>query len=330
MIRVKMKKFYQIAVLQIFIAQFALPADCWGNGFSNVNVRPLSVVESRNVRLADIATITGDKPDVVKALQSIVLTPAPVNDRSLLIGNSLIKKRLLRNGFDLKKIKFIFPEKIAVEKKLTRISEDQVKEAIREYIYKKMPWGKDQAKVTEINHKGDIVLPGGEIKQEIIVKENNRLIGRGPVYVEFKVNGKVLKHKKINAVVEVLTPVVLATVFLKRGRIISRDDVYSEKMWTTKASADIYNSQDDVIGKKVRRNIKAGQTFKTTALEIPEDVLRGDRVTIVAETRTLRIAAPGIAGENGKKGETIRVKNINSKKIIYARVIDNTTVKVDF
>ncbi len=301
-----------------------------GNGLLEINVQSFTLVKSHKVRLGDIARITGDEPDVVKTVQSIVLASAPALNRSIIMGKNLIKKALLRNGFDLKEVKFVFPEKITIKNKLTRISEDEVKKAIREFIYKNMPWQKDQAKVTKIDYKGDIVLPDGEIQQEIIAKENSSFIGKVPLVLEFKRNGKVLKRKKINPIVEVLMPIVLTKVSLKRGQIISRNDVYIERQWKSKVSANIYNSEDDVIGKKATRNIRAGQPLKKSLLEIPEDISRGDKVTILAESKTLKITIPGIARENGKKGEIIKVKNIDSKKIIYARVIDSTTVKVDF
>jgi len=328
--KIHSKKFSLIFILQIFIAQFALNAVCLENSLLEVNVHSVSLVEHKKVRLGDISQITGDEPDIVKAAQSIVLASAPILNRSIIMGKDLIKKSLLKNGFDLKEVKLIFPEKITVKNKLTRITEDEIKESIREYVYKNMPWQKDQAKVTQIDHKGDIVLPGSEIQQNIIAKENNSFIGKVPLILEFKVHGKILKRKKINAVLEVLMPAVLAKVSLKRGQTISRNDIYTEKQWKSKTSENIYDYEGDVIGKKVTRGIRAGQPLKKSLLKIPEDISRGDRVTILAENKTIRITVPGIAGENGRKGKTIKVKNIDSKKIIYARVLDSATVKVDF
>lgn len=328
--KIHSKKYSLLFIFQFFIAQFVLNAVCWGNGLLEINVHSVSLVEHKKVRLGDIARITGDEPDVVKAAQSIVLVSAPTLNRSIIMEKGLIKKALLKNGFDLKEVKLAFPKKITVKNKLARITEDEIKESIREYIYTNMPWQKDQAKVSQIGHKGDIVLPGGEIQQKIIAKENSGFIGKVPLILEFKVNGKILKRKKINALVEVLMPTVLAKVFLKRGQIISKSDIYTEKQWKSKTAENIYNYEGDVIGKKVTRGIKAGQPLKKSLLKIPEDISRGDRVTILAVGKGLRITVPGIAGEKGRKGETIKVKNINSKKIIYARVIDSTTVKVDF
>jgi flagella basal body P-ring formation protein FlgA len=58
--------------------------------------------------------------------------------------------------------------------------------------------------------------------------------------------------------------------------------------------------------------------------------MRGDVVRMVAESDVLRVAAKGMAKENGAVGERIRVMNLRSRKIIYAQVMDEQTVQVEF
>lgn len=325
-----MKNFFLVLILQIFIAQFVLIDHCWGQGLLKVKVQPFSLVEHKKVRLGDIAVITGDEPELVEAAQSIVLASAPLMNRSIFMGKGLIKKALLKNGFDLKTVNLFLPDKIIVKNKLIRISKDKVEEAIREYIYKNMPWRKEQIAITQIDLKEDIFLPSGEIDQKISVKENSSFIGKVPLYLEFKVNGKVFKRKIIKANIKVLMPVVLTKASLKRNQIISESDIYIEKKWLSKVSSGLYTSIDEVIGKEIKRNIKAGQPLLRSQLKIPAVIKRGNKVTILAETNTLKITTTGIAGENGTKGQTIKVKNLVSNKIIYARVVNSTTVKVDF
>jgi flagella basal body P-ring formation protein FlgA len=65
-------------------------------------------------------------------------------------------------------------------------------------------------------------------------------------------------------------------------------------------------------------------------LEKSPIVDRGDMVTILAESGDLRVTVPGRVLERGYLGELIRVQNSMSKKKIYARVINNSTVMVDF
>ena len=53
-------------------------------------------------------------------------------------------------------------------------------------------------------------------------------------------------------------------------------------------------------------------------------------VTILAESGGLRVTAPGKVLEKGYLGELIRVQNAMSKRQIHARVVNNSTVVVDF
>ncbi|MEE9611432.1 MAG: flagellar basal body P-ring formation chaperone FlgA, partial [Desulfatiglandales bacterium] len=70
--------------------------------------------------------------------------------------------------------------------------------------------------------------------------------------------------------------------------------------------------------------------LKEWMLERPPIVKRGDMVTILAESGVLRVTVPGRVLEKGYLGELVRVQNAMSKRQIHARVINNSTVVVDF
>jgi flagella basal body P-ring formation protein FlgA len=59
-------------------------------------------------------------------------------------------------------------------------------------------------------------------------------------------------------------------------------------------------------------------------------VKRGDVVVIIAESAGLKITALGQVKKKGRLGDRIPVMNFDSKKVLYARVVDSNTVKVDF
>jgi flagella basal body P-ring formation protein FlgA len=44
----------------------------------------------------------------------------------------------------------------------------------------------------------------------------------------------------------------------------------------------------------------------------------------------MKITAPGIAREKGFKGGIVEVTNVQSKKNIFARVVDSNTVEIQF
>jgi len=51
---------------------------------------------------------------------------------------------------------------------------------------------------------------------------------------------------------------------------------------------------------------------------------------MVAESGGLKISTQGEARQRGAKGDRIKVMNLDSRKSIYARVVDRNTVRVDF
>jgi flagella basal body P-ring formation protein FlgA len=59
-------------------------------------------------------------------------------------------------------------------------------------------------------------------------------------------------------------------------------------------------------------------------------VKRGDLVVILVESNGLKITTLGQVKKKGRLGERIPVVNMDSKKVLHARVIDSNTVKVDF
>ena len=57
---------------------------------------------------------------------------------------------------------------------------------------------------------------------------------------------------------------------------------------------------------------------------------RGDKILITAQKGGMTITTPGILKEDGYENAMVRVLNIESKKIIYGRLVDSNTVKVRF
>jgi len=54
----------------------------------------------------------------------------------------------------------------------------------------------------------------------------------------------------------------------------------------------------------------------------PALIKKGDMLAMQFCKHNLRIETKGVALENGASGNTIKVKNINSGKIIHAKVLD--------
>jgi len=59
-------------------------------------------------------------------------------------------------------------------------------------------------------------------------------------------------------------------------------------------------------------------------------VKRGKIVCINLERGPLKISTIGISEEDGARGAIIRVRNVSSNRMVYARVVGANTVQVEF
>jgi len=84
----------------------------------------------------------------------------------------------------------------------------------------------------------------------------------------------------------------------------------------------------ELVGTRLTRPLKAGQTIFSSYVKRPRLLSRGDRVTMLAGFAGLEVRASGKMLSSAGLGDRVRVQNIKSKKIIEAVVVDAGTVRV--
>jgi len=151
-----------------------------------------------------------------------------------------------------------------------------------------------------------------------------------PFAVNFNVNGKLYKRVWANVTIEVLADVVITRKPLGRHKPITEDDIMVLRMDLSKVPSDVITDPEAVLGKRTRRAIGSKTVMRANLVEFPPLVRRGDVVMIVAETNGLKITALGQVKKKGALGDRIPVMNFDSKKVLYARVMDANTVKIEF
>jgi flagella basal body P-ring formation protein FlgA len=78
----------------------------------------------------------------------------------------------------------------------------------------------------------------------------------------------------------------------------------------------------------VKRPIRMGQILTPHMLQVPKMVLRGERVTLLAEAGSLQVRSAGVALEDGIRGEVVRIRNSHSNRVIEGRVIAAGMVQI--
>jgi len=125
-----------------------------------------------------------------------------------------------------------------------------------------------------------------------------------------------------------MVPVPILGKRLHNGDIIRESDVETRLRRADSLDPNTVTAVDQVVGKSARRSLLQGHTVSSGDLREPQLVTRGNLVVMSYRTANMSITAYGTARENGTRGDTVRVRNSNSGKIVEAVVtgIDSVTV----
>lgn len=113
--------------------------------------------------------------------------------------------------------------------------------------------------------------------------------------------------------------VAVLTRPIARGEAISIDDIAF--MPATRATpADAITELDALVGMSARRALAADRPLRPADVMVTPLVKRGEPVTLLFQSGSVRITLRGRALEDGGAGETIRVLNSDSERTVEAIV----------
>jgi flagella basal body P-ring formation protein FlgA len=133
----------------------------------------------------------------------------------------------------------------------------------------------------------------------------------------------------VTADVERLGRMVVAARRLARFHVLTGEDLAMGTAALDDAPDTVTDLPAALIGKRLTRSIAKDRPVTLEAVEDAPVVQRGDRVTLRVQYGGLTIVTIGRAKEDGRVGRQIAVANDDSRKIVYGRVVDASTVAVE-
>ena len=170
-------------------------------------------------------------------------------------------------------------------------------------------------------------LPAGEVTCEV-VPANPAIIGSRSFSLIFRVDGRVRENLALRTRLEAFAPVAVAAIDLPRGAVVAPGDLRLMER-NLGVLREPFLDTESLVGKRVRRALRAGEVLRKGLLDTPPVVRRGDLVSVMLRSGRLLLTAKGRARDNGVTGETIRVRNIASNKELLCRVVAPGMVDVE-
>ena len=204
---------------------------------------------------------------------------------------------------------------------------DEISLAIKNYVlHQHVPLKNLQVSVTSLNNQLRLAQCGQPL--QVSMAPGARLMGSS----SFAISCAVPQSWKIHVAAHIDGEVdaLIARHPIPRDTAISEQSLQFVRRRFSQLNHGYYDSAALLEHKVAKRNIRAGQVLTPNLLKEEKLVLRGQHITIVAQSGGLNLRVKGQALMDGKQGQTIKVKNLSSKKMIYAQVVGEGTVKVSF
>ena len=124
-------------------------------------------------------------------------------------------------------------------------------------------------------------------------------------------------------------PVLVLNKALARHSAISGQDVDIKPQRVPGLSSPYLMSVTELKGQRLKRDVPAGTPLTPAMLQPELLVRRGQQVTVVATTAGFEVRTQAIALSDGSANSRIRVKNLNSAKVVEGVVDSKSMVRVE-
>jgi flagella basal body P-ring formation protein FlgA len=127
---------------------------------------------------------------------------------------------------------------------------------------------------------------------------------------------------------DVYLPILVAKNSLERGRPLAASDVEMKKRNIVGLRDGFITNPDDALGFTLKKRVRELQAIAPSHLDQPVLIERGQQILMIAEQDGVQAKMMGEALKKGRKGDIIKVRNLQSQRVVSARVDDRGVVRM--
>lgn len=294
----------------------------WGQ---NIALKSSVVVQGPQITLGMIAELT----PVSQSLASKRIARAPAPAKSVVLNREKISKILQQNSVDTTALTWSGSKTVTVVGASQTITANDIQQQIDNFLRDaefRLP--RITFEFVPFSLPDSFILPAGALQVDVIPSIET-VIGSRHFTLIYRVDGNTIENFAVRGRLSANGDVVVVQQPLRRGAIISATDVDLVTLDLSKTKDPLFKLTD-VVGKRVARSLRVGEIVESKNIEFPPVIKKDDFVRIIAQRGSMTLTASGVAREDGRMDEMIRVQNSSSQKEVRGRVIGPSQVRVEF
>lgn len=292
-----------------------------------LKILPAAITNTENVLLGDIAIPIGNLDSVLWAeLRDRELWPAPPEEGKPLQINKTRLSQALREalGADYSS-RCILPTSLVIQRGGVVFREDDLRNYVVNSLAPQLAAMPGEAEFTEFRLPEYIFL--AHPQQQIQLEPGKLAPGRVPLkFAVQEADGRVLRKVAGTAKLTMWITAPAAARPLNKGETLTPDSITFMRMNAGQMKDVPWDGQGGPW--QVVRSISTGEPILQSDLAGKMSVRRGNILTLIYERGNLRMSIQAEALADGEPGATIPVRNLQTKKQVYATVKDGSTVVI--
>lgn len=311
-----MNRFLQ-AVRLLFLAASTAMA-----GTNAPSLRPVVQVQGGGVLAADLLEGVGSLPRVV-------VTNSPAPGSSLLVSREAVAAALSDAGVTNVASTWAGPQAVRVVRRMRDLDENEVRNVLAAELQRL--YARD---------RGEVELRLSRPWRPVQVADENyevRLLDVPPqglsalmtLRFQLRAGSEVLGEWQQPVAVRLWAEVVVAASPVRRGLVLPEADLTQERRDLLASRDALAKLPQNAADWEFAESVNAGMPLTKRSLRLRAVVIRGRQVDAVVRSGLMEISTKVEALEDGIPGQTIRVRNVRSRKELRARVEGEDLVVVN-
>ncbi len=287
------------------------------------------VIKDSTIRLGQVSIIRGEDSLLAKAGE-IALGRVSIPGQKVIIDRFMVLSRLACNGIPASTVTLTGAEKISVKRQEQVIKGSELVELATTFLRKNPP-ADSISQLTPVQVPNDFVLP--ETSKDIKIVPcliKNSTTNLAKVQVALLDNGKQIDERKVTFRLKYNCRKAVTLVDIPAGAIISPENTKIENTVSNYPESGEWSPPYGLIAKRRLPKNTIIHPNMVSAAKPAVIVKRNQNIIIRVVKPGLLVTAVGRTMQDGRTGEYIKVRNIDSQQIFLAKINEDGTAEPIF
>ena len=235
--------------------------------------------------------------------------------------------RLAAAGVDYSGVVWQIPAAVVITAASQTVSGEHIASVAKQAVMKQTAGYAGETVISLTAPPIDLLAPVGNLDYTVHIPGGVRFTGSFAANVTVAVEGRQFTTVPVKLEAKLYQQVVVAIRPIAAHEMIGAEDLRIERLDVSRLTGYMTDIEK-AAGMVSRRPIALGTPITGSMVAKPVLIKRGSVVTLIARVGGAEASVTAQALQDGVQDQMIRVKNMNSQKIVAAQVIDDSTVLV--